>query len=358
MPSSRNVGAVLVTLTLLAPPVCAAESPPVSFGRSSGPKGPWPPKRLIEAGLRRLIRETTKRYELDAKQAAVLERQFMTRWPAFLEKHRSVLQRLINEYLEVVIVGDPPTREQVARWAKALRPVVEASTAELDGTYEEVRKILRPEQIKSWDRDRKSFMSGKKFAEVELGKLARGQFNPKHWRTPWPKPPMDARIPVVEPSADPAAPDVAGTADRAKSGRRANRFRTRRADAPGPPRHGDSGLPRSEGTIDTKQPTRPLDTWESYVKQFIKRHSLDAGQANAAMAILKELRSQGKAYETKHAAEIERLARAVSAAEPAARPKLQAQLNELRQPINDLFDELRSRLDDLLTGAQRKGAGR
>jgi len=358
MPSLRDLAVVFVTLGLLGPPVCAAEFPPTFPGRSSAPRGPWPPKRLIEAGLRRMIRDLTKRHRLDAKQAAVLERQVMTRWPAFLEKHRPVLQKLIGEYLEVLIVGDPPGSEQVARWATAFQPVVEAATAEIEGTHEEMRKVLRREQLKTWDRDHTSFRFGKKFAEVELGKLARGQFNPKQWWTPWPKPPMEARIPVVEPSADPAAPDVAGTSGGAKSGRRANRFRTRRPEAPGPLRHGDSALPRSEGTIDTKQPTRPLDTWESYVKQFIKRHSLDAGQANAAMAILKELRSQGKAYEAKHAAELERVARAVSAADPAARPRLQAQFNELRQPINDLFDELRSRLDDLLTGAQRRGAER
>lgn len=358
MLSSRNVAAAFVTLALLAPPLYAAEPPPGSPGRPSAPKGPWPPKRLIEAGLRRLIRETTKRYKLDAKQVAVLERQFLTRWPAFLEKHRPVLQKAVNEYLEVVIVGDPPTREQVARWAKAVQPVVEASTAELDGTYEEVRKVLRPEQIKSWDRDRKSFMSGKKSAEIGLGKLARGQFDPRHWRTPWPKPPMEARMPAVGSSPDPADPDVTGAAGGARSGTRGNRFRARRPDAPGPSRYGAKGSSKSSGPTDAKRRTRPLDAWESYVKQFIKRHNLDTGQANTAMAILEELRNQGKVYETKHAAELKRLARAVSAADPAARPNLQAQLNQLRHPINNLFDELRSRLDDLLTGAQRQGAQR
>jgi len=307
-----------------------------------------------------MIRDLTKHHKFDAKQSAVLEREVMSRWPAFLKEHRPALQKLINEYLEVAIVGKAPSAEKVAGWAKAFQPVVEAAAKEADGSYKAVRKVLRPNQIKTWDSEYKSFSANKKSAQTEVARLARGQFDPRTWRSPLPSVPVKERLPVL-----PSSPDASGqdrgeggvSEGRARSGGSSNRFKPRRG-AKGPPRYGEKAPARSGGPTEARRPSRSLDAWESHVKQFISRHRLSAGQANSAMAILEEVRSQAKTYESRHQKELKRLERAVSVAEPAARPKLKEQLYELRRPIDGLFDELHRRLDGLLSEEQRRGTRR
>ena len=352
MRSSDYVVVVFVAVVLLAGPVCAAETPSPRHGATSAPSGPWLPKSIVDAGLKRMVHDLAGRHKMDAKQTAVFEKQALTRWPAFLEKHRPVLQKIVNEYLEAVIIGDPPTAERVAEWAKALQPVMKAAVGEFEGTYKAVRKVLRPEQHKLWDQDQKGFRLAKTVAGFEVARLAQGKFDPRKWVAPWPKPPADARMPVP-PVKTTSAED---SRERAASAGRSSR--SARGGKSGPPRFGERRASESAGVISGRGSVRSPDAWESYVKQFIKRHGLGRGQANQAMAILKDLRGQAKAHEKKHAGEIKKLERSISAADPAAKPRFQAQLDELRGPVADLFDDLRDRLDALLTEAQREGGAK
>ncbi len=89
------------------------------------------------------------------------------------------------------------------------------------------------------------------------------------------------------------------------------------------------------------------DEWELYVQQFTKRCELTSTQANAAMSILKDLRTRAVQIEQFNK---DRIAAAEQIKDPAAR---RARLKELRAPISRLFDELKKRLDGLLTAAQR-----
>jgi len=329
-------------------------------GTTSAPSGPWLPKALVEAGLKRMVRDLAGRHKMDAKQTAVFEKQALTRWPAFLEKHRPVLQEIVNEYFEAVIIGEPPTAERVADWAKTLQPVINAAAKEFEGTYKAVRKVLRPEQQKLWDQDQNGFRAAKMAVGFEVGRLAQGKFDPRKWVAPWPKPPADARMDVPQPVAKQTQTRDERQADAGRSNRfaRANksgRSATGGRRASGPPRFGERRAPKGTGATGAGESLRPLDMWESYVKQFIKRHDLSKAQANQAMAVLKELRGQAKAYEKKHADEIKKLERSISAADPAAKPRFQGQLDELREPIAHLFEDLRTRLDTLLTEAQREG---
>ena len=357
MSRAATIIVAFIAVALFASPLCAAQPAGPPTGAQDVPKGPWPPKRLIEAGLRRMIRDLTKHHKLDAKQSAVLEREVMSRWPAFLKEHRPVLQKLINEYLEVAIVGKAPSAEKVAGWAKAFQPVVEAAAKEADGSYKAIRKVLRPDQIKTWDKEYKSFGAEKDFVQTEVAKLARGHFNPRTWRSPLPSVPVKERLPVLpSPSAASGRDHGEGGAleGGTRSGGSSNRFKPGRG-AKGPPRYGEKDPTGSGRPVETRRPSRSLDAWESHVRQFISRHRFSTGQANSAMAILKEVRSQAKTYESRHQKELKRLERAVSVAEPAARPRLKEQLHELRRPIDDLFDELHRRLDGLLSEEQRRG---
>lgn len=345
----------------LAPTMAAAIGPPgiaaqtATDGEQEAPKGPWFTKAMIDAGIQRVVRDIVRDHRMDEKQAQALSEQLSRRLPEFLKRQRPVLQRLVNEYLETVIIGDPPTPEKVAEWAQAVRPVAVAADKELAATYTELRPLLRPDQLKRWDGDYQKYRVAKAVALTEIGKLARGGFDPKTWHNPMPKPKPDLSL-RPPPSVAVAEPVVAGevvdTNGAATSGKR-NQFKTRGNDGgPGAARFGQSRPPNDDVIVIGGAP-RKLTAWESYVKQFIKKHDLDPGRENTALAILKDLREQAGTYEMRHQKELSQLTKAVADADPEVRPRLQAQLDELRKPIDDLFEELRSRLDGVLTESER-----
>ncbi|MEE8384779.1 MAG: hypothetical protein V3S01_02550, partial [Dehalococcoidia bacterium] len=98
-----------------------------------------------------------------------------------------------------------------------------------------------------------------------------------------------------------------------------------------------------EGFVEVRLP----DEWELHVQQFTERHELTPTQANAALSILKDLRIRAVQIEQFNK---DRIAAAEQIEDSAAR---RARLEELRAPIRQLFDELKKRLDGLLTASQR-----
>lgn len=105
----------------------------------------------------------------------------------------------------------------------------------------------------------------------------------------------------------------------------------------------------AERTATEKNPKpRSLGPWEKYVQGFIGNHALTPAQQTAAMAILKDMQARR--------AQIERVyAPRIAAAEQLKDPKARKQrLAELNKPTEKLFEELKTRLDRLLTASQRK----
>jgi len=92
---------------------------------------------------------------------------------------------------------------------------------------------------------------------------------------------------------------------------------------------------------------RPKHPWEVFANDFAARHHLTAAQQASARAIVKDLISRDAAYHAAHAGEFAALAKLEPAAERDARRK------QLEAPTDEMFNELKSRLDDLLTTEQR-----
>ncbi len=94
-------------------------------------------------------------------------------------------------------------------------------------------------------------------------------------------------------------------------------------------------------------PPRTIHPWEKYVADFIARYEMTEAQSTAAMAILKDV--------LKRAEQIEQINAAKVAAEEKAKgkPAADALQKELNKPIDKLFEELKARLDGLLTAQQR-----
>ncbi|MEK6644680.1 MAG: hypothetical protein AABZ08_12320 [Planctomycetota bacterium] len=94
-------------------------------------------------------------------------------------------------------------------------------------------------------------------------------------------------------------------------------------------------------------PPAPLHPWELLVRRFISDHGLTDAQSNAALAMLREVRSRASQIEK---TQTDRVTDANALRDAEARKKSLADLNK---PYDELFDELKNRLDSLLTAAQR-----
>ncbi len=124
--------------------------------------------------------------------------------------------------------------------------------------------------------------------------------------------------------------------------RRANPEVIRQEEAKPAPEQGEPRMATPPQTAE-----RELLPWEKYTREFITRHECPPRQANAAMSILKDVQLRAEKLRRANA---ERIAEAEKIPDSAARNK---RLAELNGPVDQLFDELKSRLDSLLTAEQR-----
>ncbi len=90
-----------------------------------------------------------------------------------------------------------------------------------------------------------------------------------------------------------------------------------------------------------------LHPWEKYVREFNLQHMLTKPQRAAAMSILKDVRKRAIQIEQTNA---KKVVEANKIKDEAAR---KARLKALNKPIDRLFDELKKRLEGLLTASQR-----
>lgn len=96
-----------------------------------------------------------------------------------------------------------------------------------------------------------------------------------------------------------------------------------------------------------EQAARELHPWEKYVRDFVRHHRLTETQALAAMSILKNVLNRAEQIERVNADKAGELEKITDKSAREARRK------ELDKPIDQLFEELKRRLDGLLTAAQR-----
>lgn len=105
--------------------------------------------------------------------------------------------------------------------------------------------------------------------------------------------------------------------------------------------------------------------WDSYVKDFIRKHKLDADQTEKTQTILKDCQERAQAHLTRHREDIakidKRTAELLKTPESESRSAEFLQLalrgDELAAPINALFQKrLKPRLERLPTKKQRQAA--
>lgn len=94
----------------------------------------------------------------------------------------------------------------------------------------------------------------------------------------------------------------------------------------------------------------PADEWTRYVQRFILMYRLDDAQQAQAWQILKELQGRADEYRISHRTDYE------AANQIDDRTARAEKLRALDQPLDEMFEELKARLEPLPTEAQRKAA--
>lgn len=286
------------------------------------------------------------RYNLDEKQKQDLRQLAVSQTFVMAMKHGHKLVPLMREALDSRLAKQPVTAEQVARWSKVARPILEDVYTDSLKKVQPLLKNLTPEQRQLVDKD--LGVLDKRLNEVRstmMNSWEKGRWEPKHWAI------EDDPIQMGQVAAaqvkDPSAQFNTGNDPSGAGGA-------------GPARFGDT---RNDAHVRVSpQPTGPPlpdeDTWVAYVRQFCARYNLDEAQQATAQAILKDLQEQAQAYRSSRSEEIDRLQTQLRQAESAQeRGEIQAELSEVLAGVDGLFKELKARLENIPTSEQIRGGG-
>jgi len=328
----------LILVAFISPPGSGEPAPPEVKDTASParretqaqpptlPEGLWPSNKLMNLMLTRWADQISRKYDLEESQQAKVRQAVVERWGTFLNENRSTIQPLANEFVEMRMELEPPAKEQVQAWAQRAMPVFVQFRQQVNQGTSEFREILNPLQRAEFELEALQFGVGMQVAEHKLKQWQKGEFE---------------KVEFWEPTG----------AERRQ--RRAERRRRRMEQA----RKTAESAPQSQ---ETDQIALELKAWDKYVKEFIRIYKLDEGQRTAVLSVLSELKGRALAHRDRHRNDIVRLERRIETFTGAEEDlaDLKKQLTELYGPIDDLFKELRRRIEQIPTATQRAEAGK
>jgi hypothetical protein len=283
-------------------------------------EGLWPSPKLLNLMLQRWAEEACEEYDLDGEQRAKVREATVKRFESFLTENRSQIQPLANEFIEMRMTLEPPSKERVQAWADRALPVFEKSRDKIRESNDEFRKVLRPLQRAKFEIDALQMNAGMAIAEQKLKGWKEGEVDKDVFWEPLP----------------------------AERRQRREERRKRRAD-------GAQSVEAVSPKTPADQIVAELDRWEKYVADFVLMYNLDEGQRTTALSCLSELKERAITHRDRRREDIARLEYRIehNAADDAPLDELKKQLSELYGPIDDMFKELQTRLEMLPTAKQR-----
>lgn len=305
---------------------------------------------MVELIIERIVAEGSNVYGLDERQQAFYRERIAQRLPEFIKRHQATVQPIINDFLVYKIADQVPTTQKVASCARQMQPILREFIEGYNEIDREMRPLLRPEQRAKWARDHFGAALGWRLAEAKLQSFAEGKFTARDWRIPFPGPHQRAEEITGQAKAagldTTPPPEVLGNVV-AGQGARPGQAVPSPGGQTGP---GQNGTKQDSGQGNYV----PLDKWQSCVRQFISRYGLDEGQKTSAMAILNESRRLAQSYEKRRGKELSELRQKVRTASGPSKARLAAELSELERPLQEMYTEFQTRLDNLLTASQRE----
>lgn len=282
-------------------------------------EGLWPSPRLIRLLLVRATDDIAGRYDITDDQRTALRESIVKRWTPFLTDNRSTIQPVINEFIEMRLGLEPPSPEQMRTWAEKATPVLECLRRQVDQSTNDFRKVLSPAQRTEFELQAMQLGLGMSLAEQKLSRWRSGEFNAMEiWK------PTGRRARTEELDANVEASDTGPTG----------------ADM-------DSGA--SPIAVE-------LDAWDKHVNEVIRTYRFDDAQRDAARSCLAELKSRAAAHCDRKRKDIARLEERIQegARDAAELGEIKNKLVELYGPVDEMFAELKRRVDRIPTNAQRE----
>jgi hypothetical protein len=213
---------------------------------------------------------------------------------------------------------EPPQKERVESWAKRAMPVFTQFREQFSKGTDEFREVLGPAQRAKFELQALQFDVGMQFAERKLEEWQRGEFEEHEF---W------------EPVGD----------------HRSRHEERRRGRMREPEERAET---RPE---ETDQIALELTAWEKYVEAFIRIYRLDHGQRTTVFSVLSELKQRALAHRDRYRDDIaglERLIEGFSGSDQEL-ADLKEQLTRFYGPIDDMFRELKRRIESVPTAEQR-----
>lgn len=321
-------GCVLgVTLLAAAGVVQAPPSRPSVERLETG--GFWPTHRMMESLIGRWAEMVASRYELDERQQKELLSQMQRRWLRFADDNEKLLKPLFNDYVEMRLQMEQPTKEQIIEWSQRAAKAFDLFESEINRGTEEMRNLLREDQLPKFEADVLGFQAGMQFARIQLGRWQQGEYREQEF---WDPPMAVRRARRAEEEARRAAAEKSrGEADAA-----------------------------AVSTAPPDQVAAEVDAWQKYVEEFIARYRLDTAQQKTARSILHEMRERALSFRDANKLEIDRLEERIAASRgtPEETAAIEKDLKRLYGPIDALFEEMKRRLEPIPTAEQKAAAGK
>ena len=276
-------------------------------------EGFWPSERLMHLLILRWADEAATEYDLDEKQRETVRERMLDHWPKYFNENRAEIQQAVNQFIEMRMELEPPSRERVQEWARRTTPVFASFRDELRKGTDEFRKALKPLQRAKFELDVLKVNAGMQFAQARLQKWESGEFEEREFWEPTPS-------------------------------ERRRRREERRAQ-------------ESESQAPADPIEKELTGWDAYVEEFIRTYALDDGQIGTARSLLSELKQRAIAHRDRNRDRIVKLeARIAQGKSSSDEQQVKEQIVELYGPVDEMFSELKSRLDQLPTSQQKARA--
>ena len=299
-------------LLLLATPLtCFAQGTPSDTREPVD--GFWPTERITSLMIERWLDEVSYKYDMEDEQVSKARERALKRWPKFLEENRSKIQPVVNEFIEMRLEMEPPSKERVKEWATRAQDALGLFQNEANEAIDEFRGVLNPLQKAKFETEVMEFSAGMAAAKAKLDQWQTGEYEEREF---WDPPPSEWRK------------------------RREARMREESGEAAPEP---------------LDQVEQELLAWDRYTEQFIELYKLDESQQATARSVLKEMKERALRYRDSNRNRIalieKRIAEHSGSEEELA--ELKKDLIAVYGPVDEMFQELKDRLEGLPTAEQK-----
>lgn len=329
---------------------------------------PWDP-------LGRLDRTTallSERYALNPKQEQKLRSLIVRESNEMFRNNMNNIMQYSVEAIQTRAAGEPFTKDQVQRWAALAKPVIQDAQTRLRKASGEFMQDLTPEQRMLVQRDLS--VTTRRQSEVlrMADEWARGKWEPSDWGLqddpiqmagqPVARgadaPPANASgsgAPAKQ-AATPAKRSTTPANARAAADRRTTAAQAKASTNPGNSNDRRDSVRRRTARTRAEKP-QPPDAWEKYVQDFINKYKLNDDQEATAWRIHRSQKLRADQVTRRYDTQIENLKTRFANDADRLKQAVEKQEQAKTKLLNQLFDQLKERLDVLPTRDQREAAG-